>query len=350
MRVLVTGHRGYLGSVVATVLRNARFEVTGLDCDLYAGCDFGRTRDGFPSFDIDARKIEFTDLLSFDAVLHLAALPIEMCDGASGQDFVDADEETTARLAECCKKADVGRFLFASTCDVYGRVGRALCAEDHPTSPISAAAKSKLRCEELLLGMVDASFTPTILRFPDLYGVSPRMRLEPLVNEFTAAAVVSGRVNTCKQAGMTRDAAAWRSLVHVEDVARACSTMLCAPEQDICPYVLNIAQTEAAYRVVDIADTVTEQVPHAVRSGARHAFDEASYRADGSRFARQFPKFSFRWTLEEGIRQLASAFGSAGLTPGDYRSDRYRRLLRLHSSMRTITPHKVFRHRKPSAA
>lgn len=349
MRVLVTGHRGYIGSVVATVLRHARFEVVGLDCDLYAGCDFGRTRHPVPSFDIDARDVEFTDLLPFDAVLHLAALPEEPYDADSGRDLRNADEETTTRLAECCKKANVARFLFASTCDVYGRVGRALCDEHYPTNPMGESAKSKLRSEEMLTSLADRSFTPTVLRIPDVYGVSPRIRLEPLVNDFTASAVVSGRVN------IGRDASAWRSLVHVEDLARACAVMLATDDQakhlqtGAPGGVCNIADPEATYRVVDIADTVTEQIPHVVRSTPCHAHDDPSCRVDGSKFARLFPKFAFRWTLEAGIRQLASAFVSAGLTPGEYRSDRYRRLMKLRSSRPESSP-AILRRREPSAA
>ncbi|MCH7591512.1 MAG: SDR family oxidoreductase [Planctomycetes bacterium] len=344
MRVLVTGHRGYIGSVVATVLRHARFEVVGLDCDLYAGCDFGRTHHPVPSFDIEVREVEFTDLLPFDAVIHLAAMPAELCDADSGRDFFGVDEETSHRLAECSKKASVARFLFASTCDVYGRVGRALCDEHYPTSPMGEAAESKLRCEELLTNLADRSFTPTILRIPEVYGVSPQMRLEPLVNEFTASAVVSGRVQ------IDGDASAWRSLIHVEDLARACAALLATDDETKQPGVCNMADADAAYRVVDIADAVTEQIPHVVRSTPRHAYDAPSCRADGSKFARLFPKFAFRWTLEAGIRQLASAFASAGLTPGEYRSDRYRRLMKLRSSKRVALSHSVFRRREPSAA
>ena len=344
MRVLVTGHRGYIGSVVATVLRHMHFEVVGLDCDLYAGCGFGRTHHPIPSFDINVREVEVTDLLPFEAVVHLAALPMEMCDAESGRDLFGVDEETTNRLAECCKKANVARFLFASTCEVYGRVGRALCDEHYPTSPLGEAAGSKLRCEEMLTSLSDRAFSPTILRIPDVYGVSPQMRLEPIVNEFTASAVVSGRVNICG------DAAAWRSVIHVEDLARTLAAVLATDEEASRVGICNLAAPEAAYRVVDIADAVTDQIPRVVRSTPRPAYDSPSYRADGSKFAKLFPKFAFRWTLEAGIRQLASAFGSAGLTPGEYRSDRYRRLLKLRSSTPYARSPSTIRRRETSAA
>lgn len=325
MRVLVTGHRGYIGSVLVGVLKNARCDVVGLDCDFYADCDFGRVQDGVPSFDIDVRDIEFTDLLSFDAVIHLADLPEAASSGLDPNLVGDITEQATLRLAECCKRADVSRLLFASSCSVYGRAGGALLDEDGRVDPISAHAAAKLRCERALLPMADASFAPVVLRNAMTYGVSSRMRLDLPVNDLVASALVTGK------AALNSDGRAWKPLIHVEDLARAYASALTADADIVRGRVFNVVSSDENHRMITVADLVTELVPWCSRSTARFTFDEPSCRIDGSRFAEAFPKFEFRWTLPDGIRQLRNALTGAGLTPGEWRSDRYRRVLQLET-------------------
>lgn len=330
MRVLVTGHRGYVGSVMVGVLRHARFDVVGLDCDFYQGCDFGRVHESVPSFDIDLRDVEFTDLLSFDAVVHLAALPEDRSSELDPTTIREINEEVTIRLAECCKQASVSRFLFSSSCDVYGRSGGDLLDEHAPVIPAMLYAAAKYRCECALASLADHTFTPIILRHAGAYGVSPRMRIDLIVNDFVASAVANGRI-VVGSGGRT-----WRPLIHVEDIARAYAAVLLAPDDLVHNQVFNLVADESASggrRVIDIADMVTELVSDCTRSIRQDAFDEPSYRVDGSKFQLAFPKFSFRWTLPLGIRQLRNAMLSAGLTPGDWRSDRYRRVLRLKALM-----------------
>ncbi len=323
MRVLITGHRGYLGSVLTGVLRHARHEVVGLDCDLFSGCDFGRVRQEVPSFDTDLRDVEFADLLSFDAVIHLASLPDDRSGMLDPELTEQINFEATMRLAACCKQAQVSRFLFASSCAVYGRGGSDVLDEQSPVEPVTQYASAKLRCERELARLADDRFTPVFLRNATLYGVSPRLRLDIVVNDFVGAAVTTGRV-AVKTAGR-----AWRPLLHVEDAARACAVVLAAPDETVSNQVFNVANGDENFRVIDVADTVTELVPHTTRTITSSVFDERSYRVSGAKLARTFPRFSFRWTLQSGIRQLYTAMLGAGMTPGDWRSDRYRRLLRL---------------------
>ncbi len=327
MRVLVTGHRGYIGSVLVTVLRHARYDVVGLDCDFYEGCDFGRVRETIPSYDFDLRDIESADLLSFDAVIHLAALP-EDSSGEFDPDIVSAiNEEATIRLAECCKEACVSRFLFASACSVYGRGGNEPLHEQCPPAPTTSFAASKLDCERELARLADHTFTPVFLRNAGVYGMSPRLRMDLIVNEFVASAIACGRVV------LTSDGRAWRSLIHVEDIARAYAAVLTAPDELVHNKVFNVARTDENHRLIDVADMVTDLVPQCTRSVNQLVFDEPSYRIDGSKLKRTFPKLSFRWTLPIGIRQLRNAMFGSILTPGDLRSDRYRRALRLKTLM-----------------
>jgi len=325
MRVLVTGHLGYIGSVLTSVLRHARFEVVGLDCDWYRGCDFGRVKSPVPSFDIDVRDVEFTDLLSFDAVVHLAGLSDDAAADLDGDLTDSINHAATVRLAECCKRAGVSRFVFASSCSVYGRRGGALLDETAEPRPLTRYARSKVRCEQDLARLADDHFAPVFLRNATAYGVSPRLRADLVVNDFVASAVVSDQVV------LKTNGASFRPLVHVEDIARACAAVLSAPEEQVRSQIFNIVPPGENHRVIDIADAVAELLPHCTRSAPAHGFDQRSYCADGLKFLRTFPRFSFRWTLPLGIRQLHLALRAAGLTPGDFRSDRYRRVLRLQS-------------------
>jgi len=341
MRVLVTGHRGYIGAVVANVLKHSRFDVVGLDCDLYGSCDFGRVNDDVPSFDIDLREIEFADLLSFDAVVHLAALP-EDDEGQLDPHLIEeVNYHATVRLAECCLQAQVPRFLFASTCAVYGRDGDEALTEESPVNPITAYAKSKLACEKKLAELVPAGLCPVCLRNGTVYGVSPRMRLDTVVNDFVGSAVARKRVD------MRTEGRAWRPLVHVEDVARAYAAVLTAPDETVSGHTFNVVGCDENYRIIDVCDAVVEHVGGTSQSKQSDVFDKRSYRVDGSKLAATFAKLSMRWTLEKGIRQLRNAFSSSGLSPGLWRSDRFRRMLRLQSHMERGLLDSTLRHAAP---
>ncbi len=331
MRVLVTGHRGNFGSVLCSVLRHDGHDVVGLDCDLFNGCDFGRMGQQIPSLEIDVRDIDFTDLLSFDAVVHLAALSGRVCSELPVSLVDEINFDATVRLAQLCKEASVARFVFASTCGVYGRGRCDLLDEDSPVNPRTPFAQSKLRCEQELARLADGSFAPVFLRHPTAYGVSPRLRVDTVVNDFVASAVTTGQV------AMQTSGSAWRPLAHVEDIARAYVAALCAPDGLVHNQVFNVVRSDENYRVIDIADAVTDLVPRCTRSALPDVFDERSYRVDGSKLERTFPDLRFKWTLQLGIRQLRSAMLVGGFTPGDWRSDRYRRSLRLKGLMERKT-------------
>lgn len=327
MRVLVTGHLGYVGSVLTSVLRNARCDVVGLDCDFYPGCEFGRVRESVPTFDVDLRDVEFADLLSFDAVVHLAALS----DDALGElDPVLTREinlEATVRLAECCKAAGVSRFLYASSCAVYGHCGTDAVTERTVPAPLTTYACSKSLAEQALLALADESFHPVLLRMGSAYGISPRLRLDLVVNDLVASAAVNGRM------AIRTDGAAWRPLIHVEDLASAYRAILLAPDELVSGEIFNVVHPDGNHRIIDIVDAVTDVIFKATLSSSRDVYDRRSYRVDGSKLRDTFPKLSFHWTLAKGVRQILSAVSTSGLTPGDWRSDRFRRTLRIKAEM-----------------
>lgn len=325
MRVLVTGHRGYIGSVMAAVLRNARFEVVGLDADLYHGCDFGRIRDTEPSFDLDLRDIEFTDLLSFDAVIHLAALPEDAPAELNLSLIREVNEEATVRLAECCKQAGVSRFLLASSYDIYGEDAGSPFDESCAPRPTTPSGTAKLRCEKTLARLADDAFAPVFLRHAEVCGVSPRLRTDLMLNRFVATAVATGRINV---PGAGRG---WRPIVHVEDLTRAYAAVLMAPDAAVRNEVFNVVAPGENHRVIDMADLVTELVPESSRHLSGDLFADPGCRLDGSKLKCVFPKLSFRWSIRQSIRQLRNAMRCAGLTPSDLRSDRFGRSARIRT-------------------
>lgn len=342
MRVLVTGHRGYIGSVLASYLRRARYEVVGLDCDLYRGCDFGRMHEAIPSLEIDLRDVEFTDLLPFDAVIHLAALSDDaLCKIDPGL-TAEINHAATVRLADCCKQANVTRFLFASSCGVYGASDLSECDEQSPARPLTAYARSKLKCERDLAALQSAGFTPVLLRLGTAYGVSPRLRTDTVVNDFVASADTTGRIQ------MRSDGRAWRPVIHVEDVARTFAEMLQAPDELVRGEVFNVVRSDENYRVIEIADEVLEIYPYGSRGPNRTVTDNRTYRVSGAKLASAFPDLDLRWTLPLGVRQLQRAMVSSGMTPGEWRSDRYRRVLRLQALLEHGLLDSSLRHTQPA--
>lgn len=323
MRVLVTGHRGYIGSVLTPVLRHAHYEVAGLDCDLYADCDFGRVREELEAFDCDIREIESADLLPFDAVVHLAALPDD-ANGAIPEKLIEeVNVVGTQRLLECCKQAGVARFVFASSCAVYGSRAGEWLDEESAVRPITTYAKSKLLGETILARSANAGFQTTPLRLGTVYGMSPRMRLDTVVNDFTAAALTTGRIT------MATEGWGWRPFVHIQDVCRAILAVLQCNDGNGQSNVFNLVNSAENCRVMDVADAVVEEIPYSMRFHTAGELDRLSYRVNGSKLLASFPQFRWRYGLRDGLRQMRAAFDNAGLTRGDWRTDRYRRALRL---------------------
>ncbi|RME41412.1 MAG: SDR family oxidoreductase, partial [Planctomycetota bacterium] len=289
MRVLVTGHRGYIGSVLIGVLRRARFEVVGLDRNKNAAGNFGRIRETVPHFDMDLSRIDIADVAPFDTVIHLAASTSALDDGRNGRSGPTSDLEDTVRLAECCKRACVSRLLFASTCAVYERNRWASGREDDLVDPLSPAAASKREAERALLAMQDRSFHPVIVRQADVYGVSPRLRLDLPLNGMVAEAVTTRRVRVPRSA-------ARRPVIHVHDLARVYVTLLHAPEEKIAGEVFNAAAPDGNLRLIEYADLVAEYLPAVTRSIDLRARGAISYAADGSKLMERFRSFAYHWT------------------------------------------------------
>ncbi len=325
MRVLVTGHDGYIGSVAAPMLREAGHDVTGLDTFFYEGCDLFDGAVDFPTLRADVRDITTDQLEGYDGIVHLAAL--------SNDPLGELDEELTreinlrgtVELARKAKEAGVQRFVFASSCSMYGAsASDELVTEEAPLQPLTAYAESKVRAEETLSGLADADFAPIFMRNATAYGASPRLRLDVVLNNLAAWAFTSGKVL------IMSDGTPWRPLVHIRDIAAAAGAALVAPIELVRNEAFNVGANDENYRVRDLAEIVREtfagcEIEYAEGAGP----DPRSYRVDFRKLAETLPDAAPTWTARDGARELLDAFRSAPLTSAGF--DLFTRLSRLKS-------------------
>jgi nucleoside-diphosphate-sugar epimerase len=327
MRVLLTGHHGYVGSIAGPVLVSAGHDVVGLDAFFYDGCDLLPDAVSIPAHRLDLRDLAPELLDGFDAVVHLAALsndPLGDLDPALTNEINYA---ATVRLAEAAKARGVTRFVFASSCSMYGAADSStLVDETAPLAPLTAYASSKVDAERSLLALADGDFSPTCLRFATAYGASPRLRLDIVLNNLAGWALTTGKVR------LLSDGSAWRPLIHVEDMAAAIAAVLDAPAEAVRAESFNVGATDANYRVRELAQVVSQAVPGStVELAEGGGTDPRSYRVDFGKFAAACPGFRPTWTPERGAVELVNAYRRGDLTWDVFDGDRYVRLRRLRT-------------------
>ena len=326
MRVLLTGHAGYIGAITSQVLVRAGHDVVGLDTDLYRGCDLpGEEMSRIPAIRLDVRDVGVDDLAGFEAIVHLAGLSNDPL-GALDADLTrEINHHATVRLAEAARRAGIERFVFSSSCSIYGAKGDdSPLDETAPLDPLTAYAESKVLAEQALSRLADERFLPIYLRNATAYGVSPRQRLDLVVNNLAAWAYTTGEVR------LLSDGTAWRPVVHIEDIAAAIAGVLVATPDTVRDEAYNVGRDDENYRVRELAEIVAT-----ADDGWRVTFaddgepDRRSYRVSFSKFRAALPEVRLEWTAAAGVRQLIEAYSRAGLQLADVHGHRYVRLSRI---------------------
>jgi nucleoside-diphosphate-sugar epimerase len=326
MKVLVTGHHGYIGSVLAPRLAAAGHDVEGLDTQLYRGCDFGPDPSPVGGRTADVRDVTADDLSGFEAVVHLAALSNDPVGDLRPGLTEDINRDGTLVLARAAREAGVRRFVFASSCSMYGASGTDEALDENaPLRPLTAYAESKVRAEEGLFDLAGPDFAPVSMRNATVFGASPRLRLDIVLNNLAAWAHTTGQIR------LLSDGMAWRPMVHVQDVAKATLALLDAPEDLVRGEAFNIGSDEQNYLVRDLAEILAEVTGCGITIAEGSSADQRSYRVDFSKLARTIPGLDFEWDARRGARELVDAYRQVGLTSEAFEGDRYVRIRRLTS-------------------
>lgn len=321
MRVLVTGHKGYIGSVMVPMLCRAGHEVVGLDSDLYRRCTYIDGMMEIPSLQTDLRDVDVSDLAGFDAVIHLAALSNDPLGNLNPELTYDINHRGTVRLAEVAVSAGVKRFLFSSSCSNYGAGGDGLLDESAPFNPVTPYGKSKVMAEQDLVQLASDHFSPVLLRSATAYGVSPRLRFDIVLNNLTAYAVATGKIL------IKSDGTPWRPIVHIEDISRAFLAALTAPRELVHAQAFNVGRSDQNYRIREIAEIVQQTVPNTEVTYAPDASpDTRNYRVDCSKIARTLPAFQPQWTAARGAGQLYDTFSATALTVEAFEGSTFKRI------------------------
>jgi nucleoside-diphosphate-sugar epimerase len=320
-RLLLTGHRGYIGTILATKLLDEGYEVIGLDNGLFEDCNFGPPPTPVPTIRKDIRDVELKDLAGFDAVLHLAGLSNDPLGDLNPELTYEINHLASVKLAHLARQAGVKRFLFSSSCSTYGSAGDDLIAENAEFRPVTPYGRSKVMAERDITPLANEEFCPVFLRNATAYGVSPRLRFDLVLNNLVAWAFATGLVY------LKSDGSPWRPIVHIEDISLAFLAALRAPKQNVWNAAFNIGRTSENYRISELAEIVRETVP-----GCRIDYapgggpDKRCYRVSCDKALSSLPGYEPKWDARKGAHELYKIYKSVGLRLEDFEGQKYKRV------------------------
>jgi nucleoside-diphosphate-sugar epimerase len=332
MKVLVTGHYGYIGAHLVPLLKEAGHHVTGVDVNLFKGCEWETVTLPDKELIKDIRNLTVKDLEGYDCVMHLAALSNDPMGDINADLTYKINRDGTIRLAQIAKEAGVPRFLFSSSCSIYGKADKADMNENDPTVPLTAYAISKVESEKAISAMADKSFSPSFLRNATAYGHSALLRIDLVVNNLLACAIARGDIR------IMSDGSPWRPLVHCKDIARAFVAFMNAPREVVHNKIINIGGNKENYQVKDVADKVKELVPDAkiVYTGEVGA-DSRDYKVNFDLLNKTLPDFKLEYNLYSGMEELFKKYKEHKFSLQDFEGDQFVRLRTLKNRLNLIS-------------
>jgi nucleoside-diphosphate-sugar epimerase len=343
MRVLVTGHKGYIGTVMTPMLEAAGHEVLGLDSDLYRNSTYSESLPTVSELLKDIRDVEKADLYRIDAIVHLAGLSNDTLGNLNPQLTYEINHAASVRLAAMAKELGISRFIFSSSCSNYGAAGDGMQDESAKLHPVTPYAISKVMVERDVAQLADDDFSPVFMRNSTAYGISPRMRFDLVLNNLTAWAHTTGQIL------LKSDGKPWRPLVHIEDISLAVIGALAVPREVIHNQAFNVGLNSENYQMFQLAEIVGETVPNSEIKFAEGAEpDKRNYRVNFDKYERAFPGYALRWNVRSGAKQIYESYRKIGLQSDVYEGPKYKRIAQIKQLLSTGELDETLRWRKPS--